>query len=297
VNVDFALMAERHPMPTHAPAFHEWFNDDGSIYLSFFRQPQGYLLRFPQMADFDVARDGKTVRAWPAAGLSSGTLEHLWLNQVLPLALTLQGRLVLHGSAVSIDGRGVAFLGNSGMGKSTLAASFAVCGTHFLTDDGLLLGEDGGWPTVVPSHPSVRLWQDSEEALLPPGSARAPAVCFTDKARLLAGPSIAFRPEPAPLGCVYFLDDQEVGEVTITPMKPAEVMISCVKNSFLLDIDEQEQLSNHFNELARLAELPIHFRLDYPRQYEHLPTVRQAIVSHTQNQFMIHQDDSSRSPL
>jgi hypothetical protein len=297
VKVDYAVMPARQPIPMPAPAFHEWLNDDGSVYLAFFRQPDGYLLRFPEMADFDVAHDGRLARAWPMAGLSQGTLEHLWLNQVLPLALTRQGRLVLHGSAVGIDGHGVAFLGDSGMGKSTLAASFAVSGTHFLTDDGLLLEEDRGRPIIMPSHPSVRLWQDSEEALLPPGCDRAPAVSFTDKARLLAGPGIAFRREPAPLGCVYFLDNQEVSEVTISPMRPADALIAYVKNSFLLDINEQEQLSSHFDELARLAELPIHFRLDYPREYEQLPAVRQAIVRHAQNQFRTHPDDDNRPPL
>ena len=290
-------MADRQPIAVQAPAFHEWLNEDGSVYLAFFRQPGGYLLRFPEMAEFDVAHDGRTACAWPVAGLSPGTLEHLWLNQVLPLALTRQGKLVLHGSAVGVEGRGVAFLGDSGMGKSTLAASFAVSGTHFLTDDGLLLEQENGRPTVVPSHPSVRLWPDSEEALLPQGCDRAPAVSFTDKARLLAGPAIAFRSEPAPLGCVYFLDNQEVSEVTITPMRPADVLISCVKNSFLLDINEQQQLSNHFDELARLAELPIHFRLDYPREYGRLPAVREAIVRHAQNQFRTHQDDDSRFAL
>jgi hypothetical protein len=60
----------------------------------------------------------------------------------------------------------VAFLGESGRGKSTLAASFATEGTRFLTDDGLLLEWVGGHCMIVPSHPSIRLWEDSQEALI-----------------------------------------------------------------------------------------------------------------------------------
>ena len=53
-----------------------------------------------------------------------------------------------------------------------------------------------------------------------------------------------------------------------------------VKNSFLLDIEAPDVIALHFNRLADMAELPIYYRLDYPRSYEMLPTVRQAIIEH-----------------
>src|SRR5262249_8950886 len=53
------------------------------------------------------------------------TAHHLLLDQVLPLVLSHTGRLVLHASALDLEGRGVAFVGSGGVGKSTLAASFA----------------------------------------------------------------------------------------------------------------------------------------------------------------------------
>ena len=62
----------------------------------------------------------------------------------------------------------------------------------------------------------------------------------------------------------------------------AAAMIELAKNSFLLDIDEQEMLALHFDELCRLANLPIY--LDYPRCYEDLPRVRAEIMRHTSEQ-------------
>lgn len=280
MNVRLEMMEPRRMAPMDRPAFHTWLNDDQSVYLAFYRREGGYLLRFPDMADFEVASDGEDVRAWPTPEVTTGTLDHLWLNQVLPLALTRQGRLVLHASAVDISGHGVAFLGDSGMGKSTLAASFAVSGTRFLTDDGLLLEDEGGRPIIMPSHPSLRLWQDSEDALVAQSCERAPAVSFTDKARLLADPGFLFRNEPCALSGVYFLDKQDVDTVSIVPMRAGDVLMSYVQNSFLLDIDEREQLARHFDQLARLAAHPIHFRLDYPREYDQLSLVREAIVRH-----------------
>jgi hypothetical protein len=248
------------------------------LWTQFFRKGAGYLLRFPDLADFEVSADGHSVQGWPAPGATSPTVEHLYLNQVLPLALSRQGELVLHGSAVDIGGQGVAFLGESGRGKSTLAASFATEGTRFLTDDGLLLEWADGRCMIVPSHPSIRLWQDSEGALMKPDAATAPAVSFTSKSRFLAGQGIAFCDKSRPLHRVFFLGDGSAAVPTLEAMRPAEALIELVKHSFLLDIEARDLLMRHFDDLTRLAALPIYFRLDYPRDYGALPAVRDAIA-------------------
>ena len=271
-------------LPVQEVPFHQWAFPDGTLWTQFFRKGAGYLLRFPDLADFEVSADGHSVQGWPAPGATSPTVEHLYLNQVLPLALSRQGELVLHGSAVDIGGQGVAFLGESGRGKSTLAASFATEGTRFLTDDGLLLKWVDGSCMIVPSHPSIRLWVDSRAALVSERVSVAPAVTFTAKARIFAGPGVAFCTEDRPLQHVYFLGEGDATAPAIRPLRPAEALIELVKHSFLLDIEAREMLVRHFDDLTRLAELPIYFRLDYPRRYEALPAVREAIVRHATGQ-------------
>ena len=261
--------------------FHKWTFPDGTIWTSFHRQDTGYLLRFPYLADFQVDPDGESVVAWPTHGTSAGTVEHLYLNQVLPLALSRQGQLVLHASAVELGGNGVAFMGESGSGKSTLATSFAINGSRFLTDDGLQLHWSEGRCLVAPSHPSVRLWEDSEEALIHNSVTKAPAVDYTTKVRLLAGDQIAFCAETRELRRVYFLGDGSAPTLAIKAMSSASAFMALVKNSFLLDIEERQLLAWHFEEMVRLAALPIYFHLDYPRRYEDLTTVRDAIIKHT----------------
>ena len=278
MSVDYTEQPERPPAPVQAAPFHQWAFPDGTLWTQFFRQGAGYLLRFPDLADFEVSADGTTAQGYPAPGVTSATVEHLYLNQGLPLALSRQGKLVLHGSAVDIGGLGVAFLGESGRGKSTLAASFATEGTRFLTDDGLLLEWVGDACMIIPSHPSIRLWQDSEEALMHADAATAPAVSFTAKSRFLAGQGIPFCDESRPLQRVFFLGEGEAETPVIEPLRPAEALIELVKNSFLLDIEARDMLVRHFDDLTRLAALPIYFRLDYPRDYGTLPAVRDAIV-------------------
>jgi len=278
VNVHYAEQTARPLDPVDEAPFHQWAFPDGTLWTQFFRQGAGYLLRFPDLADFEVSADGARVLGYPAPGVTSATVEHLYLNQVLPLALSRQGKLVLHGSAVDIAGQGVAFLGESGRGKSTLAASFATQGTRFLTDDGLLLEWAGVQCRIIPSHPSIRLWQDSEGALMKPDAATAPAVSFTSKSRFLAGQGIAFCDKSRPLHRVFFLGDGSAAVPTLEAMRPAEALIELVKHSFVLDIEARDLLMRHFDDLTRLAALPIYFRLDYPRDYGALPAVRDAIA-------------------
>ena len=264
--------------------FHEWILPDGSLWTQFFRVSGGYLLRFPDLADFTLSPAGLDVRVIPAPGASQRTIEHLYLNQVLPLALSRQGKLVFHASAVETDGTAVAFMGESGKGKSTLAASFATSGCRFLTDDGLMVEQRDGSYQVMPSHASIRLWQDSEAALIAPDTPTAPALEFTSKSRFLAGDRIAFCDSPRLLRRIYFLGDGSAPELSFTPMRPAEALIELVKHSFLLDIEERAMLAVHFDELSALASQPISYRLDYPRRYQDLAAVRQAIIEHAKQE-------------
>jgi hypothetical protein len=262
------------------PAFHEWAFADGTLWTQFYRSDPGYLLRFPGLADFSVSASGREVAAHPAPGVSEQTVEHLYLNQVLPLALSRQGKLVFHASAAEIGGAAVAFMGESGKGKSTLAASFATSGFRFLTDDGLMVEAGDGGHRVMPSHPSIRLWLDSEAALIAPGTPTAPALEFTSKSRFLAGDRIAFCDSPRPLRRVYFLGDGSATAIRFQRLASAEALIELVRHSFLLDIEAQDMLAAHFEELSALASRPIFYRLDYPRRYDDLSSVRQAIVEH-----------------
>ena len=260
--------------------FHQWTFPGGIVWTQFYRTQSGYLLRFPDLADFELSADASAVYCRPAPGISQDTVQHLYLNQILPLALSKQGKLVFHASAVEIGGAAVAFMGASGKGKSTLAASFATSGFRFLTDDGLMLEANGSGYQVIPSHPSIRLWLDSKTALIAPDTPTAPALEFTSKSRFLAGDRIAFCDAPQPLRRVYFLGDGNADAVTFQRMKPAEALIELVKHSFLLDIEERQLLAAHFGELSSLASLPIYYRLDYPRRFEDLAAVRQAIIQH-----------------
>jgi hypothetical protein len=148
------------------PAFHQWLGEDKSVWCSFFRIENDYLLRFTGLADFKIASQNSTIDCWPALNVAEADIRQLYLNQVLPLAQSHSGKLVFHASAVEVDQNAIVFIGTSGRGKSTLAASFSTQQYRFLTDDGLLLEKTSTGYQVMPSHASIRLWEDSQAAIL-----------------------------------------------------------------------------------------------------------------------------------
>jgi len=261
-------------------SFHKWDLPDGTPWTEFYRTQGGYLLRFQELADFEIVTDAQQVTCYPVPDVLDETIQHLYLNQVLPLVLNKLGKLVVHGSAVEITDGAIAFVGESGRGKSTLAASFAVSGFRFLTDDGLVVEPTGSGFQAQPSHPSLRLWEDSEEAVITSDTEKAPALCFTSKSRFLAGDSVRFCDQPRLLRRVYFLGDGSAEYLMFEPLSGTEAMLELVKHSFLMDINEKPRLASHFDQVAKLAKQPIHFRLDYPRRFEDLPDIRRAILEH-----------------
>jgi hypothetical protein len=268
------------PQPPLAAGFHQWVFPDGTLWTSFHRVAPGYVLRFPDLADYEVSADGYRVSCTPVPGVSDASVQHLYLNQVLPLAQSRHGKLMFHASAVQLASGCVAFMGVSGMGKSTLAASFATSGSSFLTDDGLEVRFESGRLMATPSHPSIRLWQDSEAALIAAGAPKAEPLNYTSKARLLAQDAMSYCETPQPLLAVYVLSGDPAEHVMIERIGPGLAVKELVKHSFLLDFEEQDSLATHFDELARLVQSLAFFSLRYPRNFGALPEVRSAIAEH-----------------
>lgn len=260
--------------------FHRYVLDDDTVWTEFHRLEYGYLLRFPGLADFEVSADGQTVVAYPTGETDPATVEHLYLNQLYPLALSRQGRPAFHASVVTVPRGCIAFLGLSGTGKSTLAASFALADAAFLTDDALIVDDSGGPVLATPGHASLRLWEDSVEALVRPGTGRASRIGYSDKARLLAGEALPHCPAARPLLAAYVLQGANIDRVSIRPLAGSERQLAWIRNSFLLDITDRDLLARHFDWTHRIAgKLPT-FALDFERDYGILPEVRRALLRH-----------------
>ncbi|MFF2889439.1 aldolase [Paenibacillus sp. NPDC057967] len=109
-----------------------------------------------------LVRDGNKIVVSPIGNPPIEKLR-LFLDGYAVSALLLQRRVLpLHGSAIAIQGKAYAFVGQSGAGKSTLTRAFLERGYGFLTDDVIPVSipEGGAAPVVMPALPEQKLWQE-----------------------------------------------------------------------------------------------------------------------------------------
>jgi len=156
-------------------------------------------------------------------------------------------------------------------------------GMPLLTDDCLLLDEEGDRLLAIPSYPGMRVWPGVIAALVG-DSAMLPRVAhYTTKKRLrLTDVGLPVSAESLPLRRMYFLappeEAQQTSAVTTERLAPRDAFMQMLQSAFLLDITDRERLGEQFQCLGRVAVLPLFYRLAFPRELSLLPGVRDAIL-------------------
>lgn len=102
-------------------------------------QDDGYLLRFFGTCDIAINRELSRATVAPVEGSDPAVIPVLVSGTLLAFILTVQGAPILHGSAVQVGDAVLAFVGASGMGKSTMATLMSADGARLVTDDILRL--------------------------------------------------------------------------------------------------------------------------------------------------------------
>lgn len=180
--------------------------------FALFRQPEGFGLSvraedtggFGSAGLFRIGARRIDVE-WLPGGAGAA---HAFFTYALPLWLEARGVTVLHASAVALGGRVVAFVGPSGVGKSTLCAELVRAGGGFVADDGLAIEEDaaGGW-RCLPGPPWLRLWPSALEGRLGVSAGELPRVHpALDKRRLPAAGESDTPAGGLPLAAVYLVE-------------------------------------------------------------------------------------------
>ena len=266
------------PIDTGYDWLHSWREEDGELVLSCARrQYEGgavhYLLRFPELADFVVT--GDTVTCHPLPGCRDDSLRHLLLDQVIPRLWAHRGNLVLHASAVVLpDGSVVAFLGESGWGKSTLAAALQSRGCQLLSDDSISLGSEDGHALLTPSYTGLRLNDDSIAVLGLEGQTWSSVSHYSDKRRFdpatEEGTDATF-----PLHTLYVLREPEpLADISMETVAGAKIVTTLIKRSFLLDVRDTTSAKQQLQQATSLlSAIPQVRTLAYPRDYRLLDSI------------------------
>jgi hypothetical protein len=278
----FQLSADRKFYPETLHWLNHWYSLDGSVWLSIAKLEAAYLLHFPRYADFVISPNGRTIRCYSRTNRPAETMRHLLLNQVIPLVFSHLGKLVLHASACVMPQGVIAFMGMTGAGKSTLAASFGLRGFPIISDDCLLVEERAEETVTTHSYPGLRLWPETVTALFEQKPVLQPLAHYTDKKRVLFDQDHFDR--PLSLIAIYVLAQpenmSEINDVTITPLTVKEALLEIIKHTFQLDITDREKLAQAFKQYEWLAKSVAFFRLTYPRDHAYLSTVNRSILNH-----------------
>ena len=132
----------------------------GDFFYRLVAHPAGFTFAFSRTAVFDLSDDLRHVTARPHEGESPDRLPLFLSGAVIAAVLMLRGHAVLHASCVEYDGVATAFVGDSGAGKSTVAAMLCATGAALVTDDVLRVDHSGA-PLCHVGSTSLRLRQGS----------------------------------------------------------------------------------------------------------------------------------------
>ena len=210
--------------------------------------------------------------------ISQATLSHLLCDHIAPRILAHQGALVLHGSAVAIGGKVALFLGDTGTGKSTLAASLHKAGHRLLGDDAAIItqGERGFLAEAV--YPSLRLYRDSISAVVGYTAQTSPMAHYSDKRRVTLSDEQNAQPARHPIGALFFLSgDADADVISVSQPSPAKACIATLEQSFSLDPSDGARAANRLAIASQLIEQVETFDLEYPNGFDRLEDVHAII--------------------
>ena len=226
----------------------------------------------------DVLPDGKII-ARHEAELPKASVDHFLADQVFPRLLAHDGAFVVHAGAVRVGSSAMMLMGVSGRGKSTLTASFDRSGFALLGDDAMVVSSLRDRPRIRAVYPSLRLFPDSIDALMPGEPTAGPVAHFTSKERIDVTIDSTIGNEPLPVAAIFTLADAAADRViAIRPLTAAETCMALVESSFALDPSDTAQARRRLDDASALARAVPAFEIAYPRDYARLPEVRQAIL-------------------
>jgi hypothetical protein len=279
--------------------FHTYTAPDGKPVLRQAKVDGGYLLHFPDLADFFVAQNGLEVTCcWPYAHGSIDTIRHLAVDQVIPCVANVLGLLALHATGVVTPHGVCGFIGSSGAGKSTLAASFDLAGYPAFCDDCMVVVERGREVMAEPGHANVRLWEDSARSLLGTRAADHPTLGHYTKKRGVEGAAAETTPmHRAPLVAIYHLTRKAADKgarepgaeskrraqhretPAITELSTRKIFVHLLRSTYRLDTTDQAMLAREFQALHTLVDrVPIR-GLHLPSDFEALPAARAMVLA------------------
>ena len=213
-----------------------------------------YLFRIYGVCDFDVSEDMREVTLRAASDMTPGMEPIMIRGSLAALQLYLRGHLVLHASAVQLVDHAVAFVGHSGMGKSTLATLMCADGAAaVITDDVLRIDMNGdGRPVTRLGTGEVRLRSGAEGLGDQFDEADTGLRISADRRRLVRPPGSAT--DHVPLGLIVIPHPSRDSEIVeIVRLRPKDALMAVLSFPRLMGWRDPDVLARIFTQVGWLV--------------------------------------------
>lgn len=240
-----------------------------------------FLLRIPGVARFRLS-SGRTVAYEAEPGAETDDIAAFLLGTVFGVLLHQRGLVVLHASAVEVEGRAALFLGASGAGKSTLAAALVQRGRRLIADDFCVISlRADGQPLVCPDGRLPKLWTQSIAQLDLTDRQGPPVRGRLSKFYMqrMGAPALA---EPLPTGPVYALrDDRAPLRFGIEQPNIVDAALVVRQNAYRPRLVAQmDQGAAYLQVAAAIANHGGVFLLTRPMDFAAMPATLDALEQH-----------------
>ncbi|MGM0874205.1 MAG: aldolase [Bacillota bacterium] len=211
------------------------------------------MFRIPDNAIYMI-KQGKEIYYSPMGNAHEDQMRLYLLGTCMGALLMQRKILPLHGSAIEINGKAYAIVGESGAGKSTLASAFLKLGYQLISDDVIPVTlNEKSIPMVTPAYPQQKLWLESLNQFGMESNHYRPII---DRETKFAIPvSNQFASKPLPLAGVFELVKTENDEIEFNPVQNLHRLHTLFNHTYRnFFITPSGLMDWHFSTTAKMCE-------------------------------------------
>src|SRR5712692_3362700 len=228
-------------------------------------------MHLPGVASFRLARHDREPSVAFTNTAEDALVREAYHRRVLPMALHLIGKEVMHASGVRSDTGVIAFCGPSQTGKSTIACGVSQRGHALWADDAVAFGVSFNGARTSPLPFEMRL-RTSAASLLG-------GCCSGDQSRKAVQENSKRKSAPLRAVCVLRRNDNDATTVSIKQLFSSDALEAVLPHAWcftLQDVQRKRRMMSTYLELvAKTAILNVCFRPGL----ENLPAILDAIES------------------
>jgi hypothetical protein len=232
-------------------------------------QSDRYWLPWTEYLGAWVTADGLTVTLVVSTQFNEPDLDASLTTGLISVitgaCLNLQNQVAIHANAVCVNQQAIAFVGYSGMGKSTLSAFCAAQGAEFITDDVFVVDTEG---LVRSGIPRLKLYPHTGESFGLDASQETNYKIYYHPDQF----SAKVLQHPVTVGTLYLLAESDNGQIYTEQLPPTQAVFELLTHSYYASnlIPTAPSLLDAYIQLV--SQVPVK-KLCYPREFELLPDV------------------------